>query len=85
MFKPCFYTTTTTMVAFLSFILSDIRLLVDFGWMMSVALGVALVLSFIVMPAGLMLLPRRYHEEENNLSRNFTHFFASLADKRGKV
>lgn len=84
MFKPCFYTTTTTMVAFLSFILSDIRLLVDFGWMMTVALAVALVISFIVMPAGLMLLPRRYHEEENNLSRNFTHFFASLADKRGR-
>lgn len=58
MAKPCFYTALTTIVAFASLVVSDIRPVIDFGWMMTIGLIVALVLAFFLLPACLMLLPR---------------------------
>jgi predicted RND superfamily exporter protein len=58
MAMPSWNNTLTTVVAFASFVTSGIRPLIDFGWMMSIGLLVALVLSFITLPAFLMLLPK---------------------------
>lgn len=55
---PCLYTTLTTMVAFMSLVVSGIRPVIDFGWMMTIGLVFALVLAFLLLPACLMLLPR---------------------------
>ena len=55
-FSPCLYTALTTMVAFGSLLVSGIRPVIDFGWMMVIGLGIAFVLSFTLFPAGLMLL-----------------------------
>lgn len=57
MIKPCVYTVLTTMVAFVSLVVSGIRPVIDFGWMMSLGLLVAFVLAFLLIPSGLMLLP----------------------------
>ena len=57
MAKPSFYTAITTVVAFGSLIVSDIRPVVDFGWMMTIGIGFAFVLNFIYFPAVLTLLP----------------------------
>lgn len=58
MARPCFYTAITTVVAFASLVVSDIRPVIDFGWLMTMGLILALVLAFLMMPACLMLLPR---------------------------
>ncbi|WP_439133528.1 efflux RND transporter permease subunit [Pseudomaricurvus sp.] len=58
MARPCLYATLTTMVAFISLVVSNIRPVIDFGWMMTVGLAVSLILSFVVIPAGLMILPK---------------------------
>ncbi len=58
MAMPSWNNTLTTVVAFASFVSSGIRPLIDFGWMMSIGLMVALVLSFVTLPAFLMLLPK---------------------------
>ncbi len=55
MAKPCLYTALTTVVAFASLVVSGIRPVIDFGWMMTIGLVVALVLAFMIIPAGLML------------------------------
>ena len=55
-FVPCLYTALTTMVAFGSLLVSDIRPVIDFGWMMVIGLGIAFVLSFTFFPAALLLL-----------------------------
>ncbi|CAH0992419.1 hypothetical protein SIN8267_02539 [Sinobacterium norvegicum] len=55
MFKPCLYTTLTTLVAFASLVASGIRPVIDFGWMMCIGVGLALILSFILLPVLLML------------------------------
>lgn len=59
MAKPCLYTALTTIVAFGSLVISDIRPVIDFGWMMTIGLVVALVLAFALLPAALMLLPKQ--------------------------
>ena len=59
---PCFYTAITTMVAFGSLLFSDIRPVIDFGWMMAIGTGVAFILAFTLFPAILMLMkPGNHH------------------------
>ncbi len=52
---PSIYTALTTIVAFASLLTSDIRPVIDFGWMMAIGISFALVISFALFPAGLML------------------------------
>jgi uncharacterized protein len=55
MARPCFYTMLTTVVAFSSLVLSDIRPVIDFGWMMTIGLVLSLVVAFVIIPAGMMI------------------------------
>lgn len=58
---PSIYTALTTIVAFVSLLTSDIRPVIDFGWMMAIGISFALVLSFALFPAGLMLFRKPVH------------------------
>ena len=58
MIRPCIYTTLTTIAAFISLTLSNIRPVIDFGLMMSIGVTIALVLSFIAFAVVLALLPK---------------------------
>jgi predicted RND superfamily exporter protein len=55
MFMPIFYTTLTTICAFLSLIFSGIKPIIDFGWMMTLGLIVSIVVTFTLIPALLNL------------------------------
>jgi uncharacterized protein len=55
-FLPSFYTTITTMVAFMSLVVSGIRPVIDFGWMMVIGIGIAFALTFTFFPATLLLM-----------------------------
>jgi uncharacterized protein len=54
--QPCFYTSITTIVAFISLIISGIRPVIDFGWIMTIGIALAFGLNFIFFPAALALL-----------------------------
>jgi len=56
MAQPCFYTAITTIVAFISLIISGIRPVIDFGWIMTMGIALAFGLNFIFFPAALVLL-----------------------------
>jgi hypothetical protein len=58
MLIPTFYAALTTVAGFESLILSDILPVVAFGWMMSTGICVSMVVTFILFPAGIMLLPQ---------------------------
>ncbi|MBN1958283.1 MAG: MMPL family transporter [Desulfuromonadales bacterium] len=58
---PSIYTALTTIVAFVSLLTSDIRPVIDFGWMMAIGISFALILSFALFPAGLMLCKKPVH------------------------
>jgi len=58
MSKPCLFTTLTTITAFASLMISDVRPVIDFGWMMAIGVTIALALSFLAFPILMSLLPR---------------------------
>ncbi len=55
---PSIFTALTTIAAFASLLVSDIRPIIDFGWMMAIGISFALVISLILFPAGLVLLKK---------------------------
>lgn len=85
MAKPCIYTVLTTIVAFISLVVSGIRPVIDFGWMMTIGLLVAFVLAFFVIPSGLMLLPTARFTEKADKSGAFTMFFSRFTERNGNV
>ena len=56
MVKPCLYTALTTIIGFSSLVVSDIKPVIDFGWMMSAGLVVTFITSFLLFPAALMVM-----------------------------
>ena len=81
MARPCLYTTLTTMVAFVSLVVSDIRPVIDFGWMMTMGLALSLVLSFMVIPAGLMLVNKGEPRDGEDNSAKFTTLFSKFTER----
>ena len=78
MAQPCFYTAITTIVAFTSLVISGIRPVIDFGWIMTIGITLAFGLNFIFFPAVLMLLqpesPRLSKDGTLNLTRSIARF-----------
>lgn len=56
---PCLYTALTTMIGFGSLVVSDIKPVIDFGWMMTLGLGVTFLTSFLLFPVLLISLDKR--------------------------
>ena len=77
---PCFYTAATTVVAFGSLLFSNIRPVIDFGWMMAIGTVVAFILTFTLFPAILMLLKPGKHRKTRNLTALITAFLAHLIE-----
>jgi uncharacterized protein len=55
MARPCLYTALTTIMGFSSLVVSDIKPVIDFGWMMSAGLAVTFVTSFLLFPTLLLV------------------------------
>ncbi len=83
MVRPCLYTALTTIVAFVSLVVSDIRPVIDFGWMMTIGLSLAFVLAFVIIPAGLMVLPKGEPKDKGDQSGAITLKFSELAERHG--
>ncbi|WP_347330891.1 efflux RND transporter permease subunit [Marinimicrobium locisalis] len=85
MSRPCLYTALTTIVAFVSLVVSNIRPVIDFGWMMTIGLCVAFVLAFVVIPAGLMLWRKGEPKDKGDGSGAITLIFSRFAEKHGAI
>jgi len=85
MFWPILYTVLTTICAFLSLIFSDIKPIIDFGWMMTVGLLVSLTITFTLLPAVLNILSKDnsiYKDEKKSI---ITSFLCKVAQKKTKT
>jgi uncharacterized protein len=85
MVKPCFYMAITTIVAFGSLTFSGIRPVIDFGWMMTLGLIVAFLITFIVFPALLALMPPPLDDRVKSDRVPFTDRFANFTERFGKT
>ncbi|MFN2360077.1 MAG: RND family transporter [Marinobacter sp.] len=85
MIKPCFYMAITTIVAFGSLTFSGIRPVIDFGWMMTIGLCVAFLITFIIFPALLSVLPPPIDDRVRSNRIPFTDWFARFTEHYGKT
>lgn len=76
--SACFYTALTTIVAFGSLLFSDIRPVIDFGWMMAIGISIAFVLAFTLFPATLMFMRPGEPARLRDVTGAITRFFARL-------
>ena len=79
MFWPIFYTVLTTIFAFLSLILSEIKPIIDFGWMMTLGLISSFLVTFTLLPTLLSFLEDKKVSIQKNQNSKFTNALSGLA------
>jgi predicted RND superfamily exporter protein len=82
---PSLYTALTTIVAFGSLLVSGIRPVIDFGWMMAIGICVAFLMSFVLFPASLMLLKPKLTLPRHDFTGVLTRTFSNLVERHGKL
>ena len=85
MFRPCLYTALTTMVAFASLSISDIKPVIEFGKMMVMGILFAFIFTFTVLPSIMSLINKLSSDSEKDFSKGLTLHFASYTSKNGKA
>ena len=85
MFRPCLYTALTTMVAFASLSISDIKPVIEFGKMMVMGILFAFIFTFTVLPSIMALINKLSSDSEKDFSKGLTLHLASYTSKNGKV
>tara|TARA_Y100000590_G_scaffold194280_1_gene220765 strand:- start:7433 stop:9886 length:2454 start_codon:yes stop_codon:yes gene_type:complete len=85
MFWPILYTVLTTICAFLSLIFSDIKPIIDFGWMMTVGLLVSLSVTFTLLPSILNILSKKNTNYRDEKKSKITSFLSQVAQKNTKT
>ncbi len=66
MIWPCLYTALTTIVAFASLVFSDIKPVIDFGYMMVIGLTCLFLTSFTLLPCFILLFSNKDNSIVNN-------------------
>lgn len=80
---PCLYTALTTIMAFSSLVVSGIKPVIDFGWMMTIGLTVTFLTSFILFPALLVMMSKTAEKLNPRDEFQFTPKLASLTETHG--
>jgi predicted RND superfamily exporter protein len=77
---PCLYTALTTIVAFASLIMSDIKPVIDFGYMMVLGLTTLFVTSFVLLPSLIMIYSNKNNSEVQGSQTKlfFTNYLANI-------
>ncbi len=81
MFRPILYTVLTTVIAFLSLIFSDIKPIIDFGWMMTLGLITSFIITFTLIPTLVSFYPSTNIFVKNENNSKITTFFQILSLK----
>ena len=74
MFWPCFYTALTTIVAFISLLISGIRPVIDFGWIMTIGIVLGFIMTFVIFPSFIQLLKRDTHTSGTSITYKITNW-----------
>lgn len=83
--KPCVYTVLTTIAGFASLVLCDILPVIAFGWMMIAGLVVSLIVTFLLFPAVLILLPQEAPPTRPGWRFSITSIMAKLTAGHGAL
>ena len=84
MFWPILYTVLTTVIAFLSLIFSEIKPIIDFGWMMTMGLIISFIITFSLIPTLINFVPKENISLNEYKDSKITSFFSSVSQKNQK-
>ena len=79
MFWPILYTVLTTIIAFLSLIFSEIKPIIDFGWMMTLGLITSFIITFTLLPTLLSFAPTKNILVNEDDKSRITNLFKNLS------
>ena len=79
MFWPILYTVLTTVCAFLSLIFSEIKPIIDFGWMMTLGLMTSFLITFTLLPTLLSFAPVNNVNLEEINNYRITNLFSKIS------
>ena len=79
MFLPILYTALTTIIAFLSLILSEIKPIIDFGWMMTFGLITSFIITFTLLPTLLNFIKNNQILKKDNIDLKITLLLSKLS------
>jgi len=79
MFWPILYTVLTTICAFLSLVFSDIKPIIDFGWMMTLGLITSFIITFTLLPTLLSFFSSDDIMIKKNHDSKITSFFSKIS------
>jgi len=85
MFWPILYTVLTTICAFLSLIFSNIKPIIDFGWMMTLGLITSFIITFTLLPTILNFLYKDKAEIREENKSIITNTLANISIKNSKT
>ena len=85
MFWPILYTALTTIIAFLSLIFSEIKPIIDFGWMMTLGLITSFIVSFTLLPTLINFVSKENISLKKYKVSLITSFFAKVSQKNSKI
>jgi hypothetical protein len=80
-FYPIFYAVLTTICAFMSLIFSDIKPVIDFGWMMTCGLLVSFALSFMLLPSLILIFKPQVSPVIKESKSKFAEVLAYISTK----
>jgi predicted RND superfamily exporter protein len=79
MIWPIFYTVLTTICAFMSLIFSEIKPIIDFGWMMTFGLITSLLITFTLLPTLLSFIQSSSVALAKKRNLKITNYLGNLA------
>ncbi len=85
MLWPILYTVLTTVIAFLSLIFSEIKPIIDFGWMMTMGLIVSFIITFTLLPSLISLVPKENILLKEYKDSKITNFFSKISINNQKI
>tara|TARA_Y100001980_G_C14537976_1_gene315053 strand:+ start:1 stop:1497 length:1497 start_codon:yes stop_codon:yes gene_type:complete len=79
MFWPILYTVLTTICAFVSLIFSEIKPIIDFGWMMTLGLIVSFAVTFSLLPTLINFVTDLSVNINENKNSSFTNILGNIS------
>jgi predicted RND superfamily exporter protein len=83
--RPCVYAVLTTIAGFGSLVFCDILPVITFGWMMIAGLIVSLIVTFLLFPSLLILMPKEKPRKKPWLSFPITSVLANFTEAHGVI
>ena len=85
MVTPCLFAALTTMAGFGSLLLCDILPVRTFGWMMIAGIVVSLLVTFLLFPAGLMVVRKKTPKIRKKSGYSLTSLLAEFTANHGRL